>query len=65
MKDYSQYTLDDFRAMSTKEFEEYAQVEFKTYMDNIRHNEDVIPYGEFFTELEAMLGRRRKSWSFA
>ena len=57
MKDYSKHTLADFKAMSDREFEEFAKAEHKAYMDGIMHVEDSIPYSEYFRELSAMMGR--------
>lgn len=57
MKDYSKHTLADFKAMSDREFEEFAKAEHKAYMNGIMHIEDSIPYSEYFRELSAMMGR--------
>jgi hypothetical protein len=58
MKDYSNYTRADFQAMSNKEFEEFVEHEYEIYLSQIKHEDDYIPYSEFFTELSVMMGRQ-------
>jgi len=58
MKDYSTYTLSDFQVMPPKEFEEFVKHEYETYLNQIKHEDDYIPYSEFFTELSVMMGRQ-------
>lgn len=64
IRDYINLTHDDFRAMSKREFETYAQVEYANYINNIAHNEDYIEYGEYFHELEWVHGRQNKDRIF-
>lgn len=58
MKDYSKYKLADFQAMSNKEFEEYAKAEYKKWNEFITHEDDYMPYSEFYIEISAMVGRQ-------
>jgi hypothetical protein len=63
MKDYSKFKISDFQALSDKEFEEYAKQNYKTYLSQIRHEDDYFPYSEYFLELSGMMGRnKRNSW---
>jgi hypothetical protein len=64
MKDYSSYTRADFQAMSNMEFEKYAKQEYKTYISQIKHEDDYFPYSEFFLELSGMMGRQDNSYMF-
>lgn len=57
-KDYSSYTIKDFKAMSEKEFEEFVKHEYANYNKELAHQEDYIPYNEYFLELSVMMGRR-------
>ncbi len=58
MKDYSKYKLADFQAMSNKEFEEYAKAEYKKWRQSVTHEDDYMPYSEFFIEVSVMAGRQ-------
>jgi len=58
IKDYIYLTPEEFKAMSNKEFEIYAEIEYSNYINNITSNEDYIEYGEYFHELEAVHGRK-------
>lgn len=64
MKDYSKYTPADFQAMSNKEFDEFVKVEYEKYSSEIKHEDDYIPYNEFYTELSVMMGRQSNSRRF-
>jgi len=64
MKDYSNYTLADFKSMSNKEFEEYVKAEYKAYITDLRHDDDYMIYNEFCRETEAMMGRQDKDSIF-
>lgn len=64
IKDYTNYTHEDFQAMSNSEFEAYAKLEHSSYLDDITSSEDYIEYGEYFRELEAIYGRRDKKYTF-
>ena len=64
MKDYSNYTLADFKSMSNKEFEQYVKAEYKTYIADLEHNDDYMTYNEFCRETEAMMGRQDKDSIF-
>ena len=57
MTDYSKYTLADIKALSREEFEKYARAEYNAYLEDIKSQEDYIPYGEYIRELEAIVGR--------
>ena len=63
-KDYSNYTIADFKAMSDKEFEEFVKHEYAAYNKELKHQEDYIPYSEYFSELSAMMGRSSSSRRF-
>ena len=63
MKDYSKFKISDFQALSDKEFEQYAKQSYKTYISQIKHEDDYFPYSEYFLELSGMMERnKRKSW---
>ena len=64
MKDYSNYTLTDLKVMTNKEFEEYVKQEYKTYLDELRHEDDYMTYNEFYLETKAIVGRQDKDSIF-
>jgi len=60
---YSKFKIEDFQALSDEEFKKYVQHEYRAYEKGRKHEEDYIPYGEYFSNMEEMMGRnKRKSW---
>ena len=47
--------------MSAREFEAYAYKEWEKYMNGIKHNDDVIPYSEYYRELAYTLKKSIQS----
>ena len=51
---------EKFRLMPEKEFEIYARERWEKYQKRIKHNDDSIPFWEFYSELCDSYGRKPK-----
>ncbi len=52
-------TKKKYQAMSEGEFKFFVEKEWKIYNKTVKHDEDEIPFWEFFSEMECQYGRKQ------
>ncbi len=52
-------TKKKYQNMSEGEFRFYAEKEWRKYQEKVKHDEDDIPFWEYYSELCAVYGRKK------